>query len=201
LNDVIGIQHIYPILAGTAVGVSEGIAITDLPQIYAHHKTPPGRMHLIPGIKNTTLIDDTYNSSPVALREALLALGRVETSGRRVAILGDMLELGKYSEEEHHKAGLLAGETVDLLITVGTRAREIADGALDAELSDEAIIQFDDAREAEGPLESLLKDGDIILVKGSQSMRIERLVEDIMAHPEEKEELLVRQEKEWVKKF
>ena len=97
----------------------------------------------------------------------------------------------------------------DTLLCVGVRARYMAEGAeagLPAAadtaqvggLSEKNIFQFDDAREAGTFLEQLIKTGDVILVKGSQSMRMERVVEEIMAHPEQKGELLVRQEEEWL---
>ncbi|HEY4479277.1 MAG TPA: hypothetical protein VI981_02895, partial [Candidatus Paceibacterota bacterium] len=84
------------------------------------------------------------------------------------------------------------------LITVGFRARYIAEGALAAGMHESKILQFEDAEEAGEALELMLEQGDVVLVKGSQSMRMEKTVEAVMAHPEDKEKLLVRQEKEWV---
>jgi UDP-N-acetylmuramoyl-tripeptide--D-alanyl-D-alanine ligase len=154
-------------------------------------------MRLISGVKDTLVIDDTYNSSPAAVNAALDALALVKPQGRRIAVLADMLELGRYSVEEHRKAGAHASHVVDLLATVGFRARDIADGALDADLRDGQILQYEDAGKAGDELEALLQPGDCILVKGSQSMRMERTVERLMKEPERAGELLVRQETNW----
>ena len=166
----------------------------------AKFKTPKGRSRVIEGIKGTYIIDDTYNSSPVAAEAAIATLSQFKTLGKKIAVLGDMLELGKYAVAEHKRIGALAGGVCDTLLCVGVRARYMAEGAEAGGLSEKNIFQFDDAREAGKFLEQLIKTGDVILVKGSQSMRMERVVEEIMAHPEQKEELLVRQEEEWLKR-
>ncbi|MDO8590711.1 MAG: cyanophycin synthetase, partial [bacterium] len=165
----------------------------------------------------TTVIDDTYNSSPVAVAEALRTLAEVKVDaspsaqdlaqddpearprGRKIAVLGDMLELGKYSIKAHEKAGKEAVGAADILVTVGLRARDIAMGALDNGMDEKNIFQFDDTKEAGKHVETIMAEGDIVLVKGSQGMRMERIVEEIMAHPEDKDILLVRQEEEWQK--
>ena len=158
-------------------------------------------MRLLPGVKDTLIIDDTYNSSPVALKEALETLSNIHTRKRKIAVLGDMLELGKYSVDEHKNAGKLASVVCDVLITVGLRARYITEGALDQGMDEGTIFQFENSREAGKFVEQLLEKRDIVLVKGSQSIRMERVVQEIMAHPEKSENLLVRQDEEWQKKI
>ena len=111
-----------------------------------------------------------------------------------------MLELGKHSVEEHYKIGKIAAEVCDILFTVGIRSRKIAEGALDSLMSEKNIFQFEDSVDAGIMLQDMLMENDIILVKGSQSMRMERVVEEIMLEPEKAGELLVRQEKEWLTK-
>ncbi len=109
-----------------------------------------------------------------------------------------MLELGKYSVDEHKKAGEKAGGIVDILVTVGVRARYFAEGAQSAGIEESNIFQFSDSKKAGEFMHNKIAQGDIVLVKGSQSgIRMERVVEKIMAHPEDKEKLLVRQDKEW----
>ena len=152
------------------------------------------------GVKKTTIIDDTYNSSPIAVREALDALSSLKVSGKKIAVLGDMLELGKFSVSEHKAAGAYAAPRSDMLVTVGVRARDFVDGALEAGMAGSTILQFDEARAAGRALQHLLNPGDVVLIKGSQGVRMERTTEEIMAHPEEKERLLVRQESEWLKR-
>ena len=120
-----------------------------------------------------------------------------QVGGRKIAVLGDMLELGRHTEEAHKNIGKLAAKIVDILATVGMRARLIAEGALNEGLAEKNIFQFEDSRKAGKFVEQLAEAGDIILIKGSQSIRMERAVEEIMAHPEDKEKLLVRQDAEW----
>ena len=197
---VLGLQHVYPTLAAMAVAVSQKINIVSASEALSHDTTPPGRMKLLGGNKRTSIIDDTYNSSPVAVHEALETLRLIKTKGRKIAVLGDMLELGKHSIEEHKHIGKLVAGITDILVTVGIRARYIAEGALNFEMDEAKIFQFDESREAGRFLDPLIKEGDIILVKGSQSIRMERVVEEIMAEPLKKEVLLVRQDAEWQKK-
>lgn len=143
------------------------------------------------------ILDDTYNSSPAALSNALNILKDVQKMKRKIAVLGDMLELGKHSSDEHYEAGKLAAQSADILITVGIRARRIAEGALDAEMDESNIFQMDDSKSAGVFLKEIVKEKDCILVKGSQSIRMEKVVFEIMADPEKANEFLVRQEDEW----
>ena len=146
------------------------------------------------------IIDDTYNASPVALEEAQNAVKEIQTAGRKIAVIGDMMELGKYSVDEHKKAGAQAANIFNMLAVAGIRGRGIAEGALNEGMNEGDIFQFDDSREAGNFLHGIIKAGDIILVKGSQSMRMERAVAILMAHPEDAKKLLVRQDAEWKKR-
>lgn len=199
LPGTVGRHYIYSVLAALCVGEFLKINMITMVEALAKFKTPKGRLRVIEGIKGTHIIDDTYNSSPVAAEAAIATLSQFKTQGKKIAVLGDMLELGKYTIAEHKRIGALAGGSCDTLLCVGVRARYIAEGAQGG-LSEKNIFQFDDAREAGTFLERIIKTGDVILVKGSQSMRMERIVEEIMAHPEQKEELLVRQEEEWTRR-
>ena len=163
---------------------------------------PAGRLRILSGLKNSIIIDDTYNSSPVAALTALDTLKSVQGAKRRVAIFGDMLELGKWSAESHRKLGARAAECADLLLTVGFRARDIAESAKGAGMGETAIRTYgqDESSRAGKELALELQEGDAVLIKGSQGMRMERTVLEIMAEPERAGELLVRQEPEWLKK-
>lgn len=200
VRGAVGRHQAYPVAAALAVGQSLGLNMVEMAEALKKYEPPRGRMKIVEGEKLTTLIDDTYNASPVAAKEALLTLREIKTSGRRIAVMGDMLELGKYSHEEHKKIGKLAKEFCDILVTVGFRSRGMAEGALESGMDEKNIFQFDMAGEAGKFVETIIKEGDIILVKGSQGMRMEKIVEEIMAHPEDKEKLLVRQEREWLGK-
>ncbi|MHB8651961.1 MAG: UDP-N-acetylmuramoyl-tripeptide--D-alanyl-D-alanine ligase [Minisyncoccota bacterium] len=197
VQGVFGIQHAYAALAALSVGMQFGINVVDAAQSLLSWELAPGRFRLIEGIKNTIILDDTYNASPAALEAALYELKELKVAGRRIAALGDMLELGKYAVPEHKRLGAFAGSICDILIVVGVRARYFAEGALDGGISEKNIFQMDDARQAGLYLQNILKENDVVLVKGSQMVRMERVVEEIMAHPEDKSKLLVRQDEEW----
>jgi UDP-N-acetylmuramoyl-tripeptide--D-alanyl-D-alanine ligase len=206
VEGAIGMHTLLPALAAAAVGVALGKAPSDIAHALKNYEPPQGRMHLVRGVKDTLIIDDTYNSSPAAVVAALDALKAIPTNGRRIAVLGDMLELGRQSVEEHRKIGAEVatrandGGAVNMLVTVGFRARDIAEAALDGGLAENAILQYEDSAKAGEELAALLQSGDCVLVKGSQSMRMERTVKEMMAEPERASELLVRQDEEWIKR-
>lgn len=194
----VGAHSFLPALAAAAVGQALGKSLPDIVEALAGYEPPPGRMHLVRGIKQSVIIDDTYNSSPAAAHAALETL-MLAAGGRKIAVLGDMLELGRFSVEEHRKVGAAAAGA-DLLVTVGFRARDIAQGALTAGMSEKNILQFEDSEKAGDELATLITPGDTILVKGSQTARMERAVEELMAEPERAEKILVRQDAEWRKR-
>jgi len=197
---VLGVQPVYSALSAVAVGAFLKHNVVDIIGRLSQHISPPGRMRVIQGIKGSTIIDDTYNASPVASLAAIDALKKIKTKGRRIAVLGDMLELGKFTIDEHKRVGEQAGGFVDTLLVVGPRAKYMVEGAMLAGMSEKSIIEFDDSHLAGKYLESIIGEGDVILIKGSQGMRMERAVEEIMAEPERAHELLVRQEDEWKRK-
>lgn len=197
VNGSLGVQHTYNYAAATAVASIFNIDITNVAESLYTYVPPPGRMRLIPGLKNTLLIDDTYNSSPAASEGALRTLGELKGVKRRFAVLGDMMELGQFSIREHERIGRLVPKSADVLVTIGVRARGFSKGALAEGMSEKNILEFDDAMQAGKELQSMIKPGDVLLVKGSQSIRAERFVEELMAEPQNAEKLLVRQDKMW----
>jgi UDP-N-acetylmuramyl pentapeptide synthase len=196
----LGTNNIYSALAALSVGIALGLNLVESAENLNKLTPPKGRMNIIKGIKNTTIIDDTYNSSPVALTSALETLKNMKVRGRRIAVLGDMLELGKHTSDAHKKAGEQAASSCDLLVTVGIRSRVLAETAIDFHLDADSVLQFDTSLEAGNYLQNILKANDVILVKGSQSTRMEKAVKEIMAEPEKAYDLLVRQEKEWLER-
>ncbi|AKM84180.1 TPA: hypothetical protein DCZ46_04105 [Candidatus Campbellbacteria bacterium] len=190
----LGVQHIYPALSAFAVGFSQGLNLVSMSQaLSSDHKSQPGRMKLIDGINNSTIIDDSYNSSPLAVRWALRTVKEIETSGRKIAVLGDMMELGKYTSDEHKKIGNLTADVCDVLIAVGLRSKSTIEGAVESGMNEKNILHFEDSVLAGEYMKNFVKEGDVILVKGSRwAMRMERVVERIMEHPEKADELLVR---------
>jgi UDP-N-acetylmuramoyl-tripeptide--D-alanyl-D-alanine ligase len=196
----LGKHHVYPSLAAIAVAYAQGLAAEQVQFALKDHVPPLGRMHLVDGIKGSLIIDDTYNASPIATLEALHTLQSLEKATRKIAILGDMMELGAHSAEAHREIGAVAAKSCDLLFTVGVRSRRIAESAMDSGMSEKNVCQFDSSEEAGSFIKNLITKGDIVLVKGSQSMRMEQAVKEIMAEPEQASALLVRQEEEWTKR-
>ncbi len=198
----LGRPRIYAATAALAVADCVGIDGVTATRALAEWDPPPGRVRILKGLKGSIIIDDTYNSSPAAALAALDTLKAVNPpagEGRRIAIMGDMLELGKYSAEGHRAVGERAATSADMLITIGFRARTMAEAALDAGMSDSAIRQYEhgEAERAGKELLAELRAGDVVLVKGSQGMRMEKTVLQIMAEQEKAADLLVRMDPEW----
>jgi UDP-N-acetylmuramoyl-tripeptide--D-alanyl-D-alanine ligase len=196
--DTIGSQLVYACSAAIAVADELSVPIEAAVESLRTFRAPNGRMRLIPGIKSTLLIDDTYNSSPVAVEQALTTLQELNYARRKIVVLGDMLELGRFSTDEHRRIGTLVPNAAQILFTVGVRARTIAEGALAAGMSEKHIFQYDDVARAGRELQAILNPGDVVLVKASQGIRAERIVEEVMKDPEQAPEMLVRQDEAWV---
>ena len=125
------------------------------------------------------VIDDTYNASPDSMKSALKVLERSSCSGSRIAILGDMYELGEQSGKQHFEVGLFArGLRIDKLIAVGSEAERIAEGASGGGLQ---VMYFKKKEDLYGKMNQLIGQGDIILVKGSRGMKMEQIVEKVLS--------------------
>jgi UDP-N-acetylmuramyl pentapeptide synthase len=190
IEGVLGNQQIYPVIAAVTVALARKINISNIIDSLKKHIAPRGRMNIIAGMNGSTIIDDTYNSSPDALHEALTALEKVQVTGKKIAVLGDMMELGRFSAEEHKKAGEHAVRVANILITVGPRARQM----------DQSAIHFDSSVDVGEYLKGIVGQGDIVLIKGSQFVRLEKATKAILAEPNRASELLVRQDAEWLAK-
>jgi UDP-N-acetylmuramoyl-tripeptide--D-alanyl-D-alanine ligase len=198
IGGVLGKQQLYPILAAFAVAYSQKLNLIQVGQSFAKREIAPGRMKIIDGIHNAVIIDDTYNASPIALEEGLNTLNEIKCKGRKIAVLGDMLELGRFSSSEHKRLGEYVKDKADILVAVGIRAKDFGVGAEIAGFTKENIFYFEDARSAGEALKNMIKKDDVLYIKGSQGIRLERAVEAIMAEPENKGEMLVRQDVEWL---
>jgi len=201
LPKVLGVQHILPVTAAIAVGLSQKIPFLDMINSLSNFQAPRGRMNLIQGKNNSMIIDDTYNSSPLAVQKALEVLSEVKTNGSKIAVLGDMLEIGKYSADEHKKVGELAAKLkVDVLISVGIRAQSISKSAIDSGMSDKKVFHFKDFNNVADLILANLKPSDVVLLKGSQGVRLEKVVAELISDNLNKTELLVRQDTQWQNK-
>ena len=200
LPEVAGKSPVYCALPALAVARELAIPLEKACASLRDADKPRGRMRLLSGMNGSVIIDDSYNASPKATEHGLKTLAEIDTKGRKIAVLGDMLELGDHTRYEHYKIGKVAAKSCHRLFTVGIRSRVIAEGALDEKMSDDAIIQCDSSIDAGKELVKIIQEGDVIYVKGSQSIRMERAITMILAETHNPKAVLVRQEREWLAK-
>jgi len=192
----LGRPQLYAPAAAIAVALALDMTLEEALAGLLKYVAPPGRARIIRGKNGSLIIDDSYNASPAAVEEGLSSLDLIPHVNRKIAVLGDMLELGRYSVEEHERVGVLAAEKADILVSVGTRSRVTHTAALAAGMPEECAFSFDASSEAAAALLALVQEKDVVLVKGSQSMRMERVSEALLADPADAARL-VRQEQEW----
>ncbi len=149
IKNTFGRAQAYSAAIAACVGLIYNMNLVEISEsLSLNYKPMKGRMNLLKGIKDTLIIDDSYNASPLSMQAALETLRDLPTAGRKIAVLGDMLELGKYSIEAHESIGKLAGGIADILLTVGPRGKFIADAAEKSGLPKNHILIFDTAKEA-----------------------------------------------------
>jgi UDP-N-acetylmuramyl pentapeptide synthase len=196
IRGVLGTHHCYPVVASIATGLVLGTSILDLANA-AKHTPPKGRMNLIAGVKDTLIIDDTYNAAPIAVIRAIEALDELDDiKGKKIFVMGDMVDLGHHAKSAHVQVGKMVGEgSIDCFLAVGDMAKEAIKAAKTGKPA--CVEHFETQDTLIEKLKEIIEPGSVVLVKGSQSSRMEKVVEKIMLNPEEKEELLVRQEEVW----
>ncbi len=200
LTNQLGKSAVSSVLAAIVIAKHLGLSDAEILSKLDKIKNEPGRMNPIAGIKGSLILDSTYNAAPASMMSALSILSEFQPveSARRFVVLGHMAELGSQTEQEHRMIGMRAAEICDRIVTVGEIAHHIRHGAIDAGFPEDHLQKFDTPEEAGRWLDANIKKGDIVLVKGSQSARMEKVVTDIMAEPLRAEELLVRQTGKWV---
>ena len=178
---MLGRHSVHTALRAVAVGLAESLTwqeiIEGLQGIEARSQL---RLYAVTGPGGSLILDDTYNASPESVIAALNLLSEMEAR-RRVAVLGDMLELGEQEEAAHRIVGKRAAEVAGLLITIGQRAKIIADEAFLSGLSAKRIVRLPDREAAQQYLQENLREGDIVLVKGSRGLRLDRMVSALEA--------------------
>ena len=170
-----GMHNVYNALAAIAVGVHYGISPEECIKGVAAAEMTDMRMS-IEKSGETIILKDFYNAAPDSIRASLEVLKTVK-GHRRVAVLGDVLEMGSFAEEEHRKLGKSVNDAADVLITAGENAKFIAEGAKDAGMSE--VISFDDTDAAAENIKNIVKDGDCILIKASRGMKFEKIYQKI----------------------
>ena len=170
---LIGRHSVHTALRASAVGLADGLTWQEIVSGLRSGRAQL-RLVTVKTPQGALLLDDTYNASPESVLAALNLLD--ELQGHKIAVLGDMLELGQYEQQGHEMVGVRAAEVVDSLITVGERARMIANAAREAGLPALSIVEVEDVIRVIEHLKDQLEAGDIVLVKGSHGMRMDRIV-------------------------
>ncbi|HQB50876.1 MAG TPA: Mur ligase family protein [bacterium] len=197
---VISEAAVYSALAAAAIGLKYGLSLLDVAEALRGFRPPKGRLNALPGSQGRIILDDTYNASPTSVMAALNILGRlpVENKKQRVAILGDMLELGSESPAEHRCLGqVIAKLPIGQLILVGPLARLIGKEAQAQGWKGE-ISLFDNSLEAAKEVETIVPVAATVLLKGSQGMRIEKITKVLLNDQNRAGEWLVRQDGAWL---
>lgn len=170
---LIGRHSVHTALRAASVGLNEGLTWQEIVD-GLHSGNAQLRLVTVRTKSGALILDDTYNASPESMLAALNLLEELE--GRKVAVLGDMLELGQYEYRGHEMIGVRAAQVADLLITVGGRAKIIAEAAYKSGLPKSAIVELDTSQQAIDLLRTRLGERDIVLVKGSHGMRMDKIV-------------------------
>jgi len=177
-----GIHNALNACAAFAVAHQMGVAPDAIVEALKGAELPGARMRVIQAPSGATVIDDCYNAGPDSMRAALQTLLDFPGGGRRVAILGDMKELGEFSESEHRKIGQFAGQFLDLLVGVGSETRPLLNTAIRSASDVEQELEvhwFASATEAREEVAPMIREGDVVLVKGSRSVGLEIVVEEL----------------------
>ncbi|HHY33404.1 MAG TPA: UDP-N-acetylmuramoyl-tripeptide--D-alanyl-D-alanine ligase [Firmicutes bacterium] len=172
-----GVHHVYDALAAGAAALVMGLDSFAVAQGLAHFEPSHGRSGMVETPRGFTVIDDTYNANPASMKAALAALRDVAGGRRKIAVLGNMLELGEISAEAHRELGRAAvAHGCDVLVTVGDLARLAGEEALRLGKSPRHVVMCSTNAQAVNALDGLVEPGDVILVKGSRAMRMEEVV-------------------------
>jgi UDP-N-acetylmuramoyl-tripeptide--D-alanyl-D-alanine ligase len=180
---LVGRGNLANILAATAVALEFDVPVAEMAGIASTLKPASRRGQVVRLGKGVTVIDDSYNANPTAMRGAMDVLRRSRTSGRRVAVLGEMLELGGQGEALHRQVGEAAAKAgIDALVVIGgSDAVAIATGAVMAGMSKDRAHHFTSSDEAANAFASYVHDGDIVLVKGSRGVHTDIVVDRLTA--------------------
>jgi UDP-N-acetylmuramoyl-tripeptide--D-alanyl-D-alanine ligase len=170
---LIGRHSVHTVLAASAVGLSEGL---NMQEILEALQDGPNQLRLVAvrGVNDALILDDTYNASPESVLAALNLLD--ELAGRKIAVLGDMLELGQYEKQGHELVGFRAAQVADVLVTLGERAPMIANAARKSGKRNLQIFEFTESGAVTNWLRQNLNANDVALIKGSRGLQMERIV-------------------------
>ncbi len=188
LEKIFGKKQIYAALAASAVGTTLGLNLVQISQALKTYQGLPGQMQLINGIKNSWILDNSRDASSYSMAEAIEVLKQINpkefdgnASGRKIAVLGDFLEVGKYAIGAHELIGKEIAPFVDTLFTVGLRAKFIAQNAEKHGVARKNIFQFDRSENAGKKLQEKIRQGDLILIMGATEIGMKKIVDEVRA--------------------
>lgn len=180
-----GLHNIYNCLAAVTASLAAGLDYVSIIPGIEEFKLASMRLEIL-RIKGLLIINDTYNANPQSMAAALNTFAKIASEGRRIAVLGDMLELGEKRVAFHRELGKEAANVVDIILAIGNFSRAVIDGALAAGFNSENLYTFDNNQAAITKLVDILKPKDKILIKGSRAMRLEEIVQGIKTSYEKK---------------
>ena len=179
---VSGRHNVYNALAAAAVGLRLAVPMDRIADGLSSADMSAMRMEVFTSASGITVVNDAYNANPTSMRAAIDTLSTMSARGRRIAVLGDMAELGSLTELAHFEIGeTVAEQSVDILVAVGPRAKRFADGALAAGMEPDAVFTCGDSARGADLLNELAEPGDVVLVKASRVMGLETVVERIVS--------------------
>lgn len=172
-----GMHHVIDALAAVSVGNALGVTAENIQKGLGEFQNMAGRQEIFEA-KGCTIIKDCYNAGPESMAAALNVLGN--RKGRKIAVLGDMLELGNAARASHEKVGRLCAEKADFLLCYGPNSRYMRSGAVAAGMNTDCVKASEDRDELANALRQLIKPGDVLLFKGSRGMRMELILEQFL---------------------
>lgn len=193
-------HQIYGVLFAIAVADILGYDVEQVGMAMSTLKPTAGRLRPLVGVRNTLILDDSYNASPAAMEAAIETLKMIDVPGSKIAVLGDMLDLGKMTMDVHNLVGTILKDNTDYVFLVGPRMEYAYQSAIKSKYLKSRIFHFEKPLDVLSHLEKVMKSGDAILVKGSQGMRMEKLVAELIEDKENIKNLIARQDDEWLKK-
>lgn len=201
IPEVVGDAHTYSMAAAICISFLNGYSKEEIINAAKEVELSKSRMRVLEGVNKTKIIDDSYNSSPKAAQNAIETVAKILSKGKKIAILGHMAELGKKTEHEHFEIGLLAARNFDYIILSGRYNEFFLEGVRAAkfDLAKCFLAQNSDEVLKIISENNLLKSYDLVLVKGSQSARLEKVVVELLHDPVDQDKVC-RQDSEWLKR-
>jgi UDP-N-acetylmuramoyl-tripeptide--D-alanyl-D-alanine ligase len=201
LKKTLGKSQVYASLAAISLGAALDLSLLDIADSLKDYQSPKGRLKIIKGLKNSLIIDDSYNASdPLSVINGLKILKKTKAF-KKIAVISDMLELGKFEKKAHLQVAQKALERANVIFTIGERSKVIHKYCQkNSKIKSHIMKHFENKKDLIKETAKILNKNSVVYVKGSQGMRMEKVVKGLMREPAKAGKLLVRQGGEWLKK-